>query len=154
MKTAVRLRQPAQITIPAGSKRRSSFADAWYQLTRNRVAVLSLAFLIALLLVALSADLLRNAGLIEGIDDQHRGSSLAAPMTCATRQPNQQPYPVGSPEFCFIFGADQLGRDVLSRTVYGARVSLAVAAIGATISLTLASSTESRPATTAAGSTT
>ncbi len=132
MKTETRS-APAIVT----NKRRSAFADAWYQLTRNRIAVLSLIFLIMLTVVALSADLMRGAGLIEGINDQHRGSSLSPPMTCATLQPNQRPYPAGSPEYCFIFGADQLGRDVLSRTIYGARVSLAVAAIGAVISMSL-----------------
>ncbi len=137
MKTEAANPQLVQVAAPTRLKRRSAYADAWYQLTRNRVAVASLIFLIALALVAISADQLRAAGLIEGIDDQHRGSSLAPPMTCALLQPNQRAYPPGSPEFCFIFGADQLGRDVLSRTIFGARVSLAVAAIGAIISLSL-----------------
>ena len=137
MKPEVRVSHTAQIIATTRTKRRSTFADAWYQLTRNRVAVVSLIFLVVLTFVAVSADQLRGIGLIEGIDDQHRGSSLAPPMTCATLQPNQRPYPSGSPEYCFIFGADQLGRDVLSRTVYGARVSMAVAAIGAIISLSL-----------------
>ena len=119
------------------AKPKSAFADAWYQLTRNRLALVSLVFIILLILLALSADLLRDARLIEGINDQHRGSSLALPMTCALVQPNQQPYPPGAPQYCFVFGADSLGRDVLSRTIYGARVSLAVALIGATISFSV-----------------
>jgi oligopeptide transport system permease protein len=123
--------------LPPASKPRGAFADAWYQLTRNRLAVLSLIFILLLILLALSADLLRQIGLIEGINDQHRGSSLAPPMTCALVQPNQQPYPPGAPQYCFVFGSDSLGRDVLSRTIYGARVSLAVALIGATVSFSV-----------------
>ncbi len=118
-------------------KKRTPLGDAWYQLTRNRMAVISLLFIVFLLVVALSADLLRNAGFIEGIDDQHRGSSMAPPLTCATLQLDQTPYPAGAPQFCFVFGADQLGRDVLSRTVYGTRVSLSVAVVGAVISLSV-----------------
>ena len=111
------------------------WSDAWYRLSRNGVAVVSMIFVIGLVVLALSADGLRAIGLIEGINDQHRGSSLSAPLTCATRQPNQQPYPPGAPQFCFVFGSDALGRDVLSRTVYGTRVSLAVALVGAILSL-------------------
>lgn len=116
-------------------KTRSALGDAWYQLSRNRLAVLGLIFVILLIGLAASADLLHNMGLIEGINDQHRGSSLAPPLSCATLQPNQQPYPAGAPQYCFVFGADALGRDVLSRTIFGTRVSLAVAVVGATMSL-------------------
>ncbi len=133
--TEVRARPAfASIAVKPPTRPRGSLADAWYQLTRNRLALLSLIFIILLIVVALSADVLRGIGLIEGINDQHRGSSLAPPMTCAVMQPNQQPYPPGAPQFCFVFGADALGRDVLSRTIYGTRVSLAVAMIGALIS--------------------
>ncbi|MEZ4672564.1 MAG: ABC transporter permease [Anaerolineae bacterium] len=128
--------QPAVLTDPEiAEKPRSGLAEAWLQLSRNRLALIGLAFIIVLIVVALSADLLRNTGLIEGINDQHRGSSLAPPLSCATLQPNQQPYPPGAPQFCFVFGADALGRDVLSRTIFGTRVSLAVALVGATLSL-------------------
>ncbi|MCL4248036.1 MAG: ABC transporter permease [Anaerolineae bacterium] len=116
-------------------KPRSAFADAWDQLVRNRAALASVVFIIGLLLLAISADWLRSIGLIEGINDQHRGSSLALPLSCATMQPNQTPYPPDEPQFCFLFGADSLGRDVISRTIYGTRVSFAVAFVGASLSL-------------------
>ena len=130
--------QPILLGHPdSARKTRSALGDAWYQLTRNRLAVFGLVFIIFLIVVAFSADLLTSSGLIEGINDQHRGSSLAPPLTCATLQPNQQPYPPGAPQFCFVFGADALGRDVFSRTIYGTRVSLAVAVVGATTSMIL-----------------
>ena len=116
-------------------KTRSQLADAWHRLTRNRFALVSLGFIILLILVALSADILRSVGFIEGINDQHRSSSLALPLTCAVFQPNQQPYPPGEPQFCFVFGSDSVGRDVLSRVIYGTRVSLLVALFGASISM-------------------
>lgn len=38
----------------------------------------------------------------------------------------------------FVFGADNLGRDLLSRILYGSRISLTIGFLGITISLTLA----------------
>ncbi|MEP6984028.1 MAG: ABC transporter permease [Chloroflexota bacterium] len=121
----------------SNTKRRTALGDAWYQLSRNKLAVFGLVFIIMLVVMAFSADLLRRTGLIEGINDQHRGSSLVPPLSCATLQPDQKPYPPGAPQFCFVFGSDALGRDVLSRTVYGTQVSLAVAVVGATSSMVL-----------------
>ena len=118
-------------------ERRSALGDAWYQLSRNRLAVFGLVFIILLIIMAFSADIFRSTGLIEGINDQHRGSSLVPPLSCATLQPDQKPYPPGTPQFCFVFGSDALGRDVLSRTVYGTQVSLAVAVVGATSSMVI-----------------
>lgn len=41
------------------------------------------------------------------------------------------------PSFRHLFGTDDLGRDVLSRTIYGARISLSVASIALSIALIL-----------------
>jgi oligopeptide transport system permease protein len=134
--TALNTARPVTLADPSVlPKAHSVFGDAWYQLSRNRMALVSLVFIAGLIGVALSADLLRGARLIEGINDQHRGSSLAPPLKCATVQPDLQPYPPGEPQYCFLFGADAIGRDVLSRTIYGTRVSLAVAVVGASISM-------------------
>jgi peptide/nickel transport system permease protein len=37
----------------------------------------------------------------------------------------------------YLLGTDRLGRDVLSRTIYGARVSLSIGLVGVTLALTL-----------------
>ena len=45
--------------------------------------------------------------------------------------------PVESGERVYLLGADRLGRDVLSRIIYGARVSMSIGLVGVTVSLLL-----------------
>ena len=53
----------------------------------------------------------------------------------------------------FLLGTDRLGRDLLSRIIYGARISLTIGLVGITISFMLGIIIAASPATTAAGST-
>jgi ABC-type dipeptide/oligopeptide/nickel transport system permease subunit len=94
-------------------KPRSPLQDAWIILLQNKVAVGSGIFLILLALAAIFAPLITP----QGIDEQ-------------TLKENYMP-----PGAKYLLGADQFGRDILSRTVFGARVSLSVAVVGAAISL-------------------
>jgi oligopeptide transport system permease protein len=96
-------------------KARSPWADAWRQLLRNRLAVGALAFILLLTIVAIAAPLIAPYG----YDETHFKDNYARPG-------NQ-----------YLLGADYLGRDLLSRTIYGARVSLSVAFVAATVSLVL-----------------
>ncbi len=115
-------------------KPRSPMGDAWRQLQKNKAAMISLAFIIVLIVMALTADLMHQAGWIDDYNTQHRGVGYAEPLTCANDDKDEDgvPDPV---QFCFVFGADELGRDLLSRTIYGTRVSLAVGFIGSGVSL-------------------
>src|SRR5258708_31104176 len=113
------------------TKARSPWADTWQQFSANRLAVLGLGVVILIIVVGVTADFWRRLGLIEDPTQQHQQTSMAQPMTCATD--NAQ----GTPEFCYLFGSDDLGRDMFSRTVYGTQVSLAVAVVGATVTITI-----------------
>lgn len=90
-------------------------ADAWRRLRRNRPAMAGLVYIVILVLVAIFAPVLAPADPYE----QELLSRLA---------------PVGAPSDItrtgtFILGADHLGRDILSRIIYGSRISLAVGLI-------------------------
>lgn len=83
---------------------RGLWSDAWRRLTANRAAV---AGLVVIVLIAASAVL----------------ADAIAPYPF-TQQDTARAYEGPSSEH--LLGTDQLGRDILSRLLYGARVSLAV----------------------------
>ncbi len=113
---------------------RSLTEDALYRLVRNKAAVVAIVIIAFLVLIALTADLMAQWGWIDHYATQHRGSSLAYPLECSTdlRTPDGEVSPV---QFCFLLGADRLGRDLLSRVIYASRISLAVGVVGALVSL-------------------
>ncbi|HEX3176975.1 MAG TPA: ABC transporter permease [Methylomirabilota bacterium] len=82
----------------------SLWRDAWRRLLRNKLAVAGGVVVIALVLVALGADVLAPYS--------YTKTNFGRLNESPTRD-----YPLGT---------DQLGRDMLSRMVYGARVSMLV----------------------------
>ncbi|WP_374713469.1 ABC transporter permease [Symbiobacterium terraclitae] len=106
---AVPLRQRAQAQVePAGRQPRT----AWHRLRQHKLAMAGLAFIILLIIVAILAPVLAPAD----PNKQDLFARLAKPGT---------PFDELG-EGKYWLGADQLGRDVLSRVIYGARISLLV----------------------------
>lgn len=107
-------------------KERSPWGDAFRQLMLNKVAVGSGIFIILLTILAfvLAPYVLYPPKInpVTGRPD--------IPYDRQTLQDNYSP-----PGEKYPLGADALGRDVLIRTIYGARVSLSVAFVAATVSL-------------------
>jgi ABC-type dipeptide/oligopeptide/nickel transport system permease subunit len=98
---------------------RTPWRLAWQRLRKDRVSMVSLGFILVLFLVAICAPLLTALiGHPPNYQYTTTGISLSG-------------IPVGPFHNGFILGADDLGRDVLSRIIYGSRVSLEVG-IGAT----------------------
>jgi peptide/nickel transport system permease protein len=83
-------------------KKKSRIRDIWHQLKKNKVAVVSLFVIIAIILVALLAPII-------------------APYPYDQQNPNESLSP---PSWKHLLGTDKLGRDVLSRLIYGSRQSL------------------------------
>jgi peptide/nickel transport system permease protein len=90
---------------------RSPWQLAWGRLRKDRVAIVSLIVIVLITLVAIFAGVIAHlAG--HGPGDQYPFVGL-----------DSFGLPKG-PSRTFLFGADDLGRDVLVRVAYGARVSL------------------------------
>ena len=92
--------------------------DVWRRFKKNRLAVLGLVFILFLGLVAIFADFIAP----------HDFAARPGGATGDFRSP---------PSSDFWFGTDTIGRDMFSRIVYGARVSLKIGLAATTIALTI-----------------
>jgi len=106
------------LTGPARSLR----ADAIRRLKKNKLAVAGLVWIIIVILVAITADLWAPYWL---------GDPVAIDSTTAAERM------LLSPSVDHPFGTDKLGRDVASRVVYGARVSLLVGVVAVAIAVAI-----------------
>ena len=121
--------QPAQEKISQAIAARGEWQEFWLRLRRDRLAIASASFLVLLTLLAfIGAPLaerltnhLSDAQSMEGLDVN--GIPLG-PMQYEVAADGVSPNPSG--EF-YILGTDRLGRDILVRLLYGARISLFVA---------------------------
>lgn len=98
--------QPQALIAP-GDKALQRASALWPRFARHRGAVAGLAVLVLLALFAVFADVIAAHGPAE----QARSAVLAPPWWSG-----------GTSEF--MFGTDELGRDILARVIYGARTSL------------------------------
>jgi ABC-type dipeptide/oligopeptide/nickel transport system permease subunit len=104
--------------VDAQIQGRTPLQLAWRRLRKDKMSMVCLGFVIFLCLVAIFAPLLTKlTGHPPNVQYSTTGLSI-------------YDQPVG-PSKLFLLGTDDLGRDVLSRIIYGARVSLEVG-IGAT----------------------
>jgi peptide/nickel transport system permease protein len=96
----------------------------WRRLRRDRVAMAALAFVVALAVVALLAPLVVKLLGVPGPDVRDRDAvdAFGTPLGPSADHP---------------LGVDDFGRDVLSRIVYGARLSLFVGVVATAIAVAL-----------------
>jgi peptide/nickel transport system permease protein len=87
--------------------------DVWRRFRRNRLAMVGLGFIVFMVLVALFAPLIAPY-------------SITGRDSGAFRE---------GPSLDHLFGTDPIGRDVFSRVVYGARVSLRIGFLATLITL-------------------
>ena len=101
---------------------RSPWQLFWRRLRSDRVAIVALGVIVVLVLAALLAPLVVKLAGAPGPNVQDRDAT------------DMFGTPIG-PGNGHVFGVDPLGRDVFSRTVYGARVSLLVGIVGTAIAV-------------------
>ncbi len=91
-------------------KQRSLWGDALWRLRRNKAAMLGLV------IIALAAIAAIFAPLISPYDPiiQHTSTANADPIFANTKYVNRD----------YLLGSDQLGRDILSRLIWSARISM------------------------------
>jgi peptide/nickel transport system permease protein len=95
---------------------RSPLALFWRRLRQDKVALVALGFIVLLIIVAIFAPLIVK---LFGAHPPNQQNSNALDEFGSAAAPGNG----------YIMGTDGLGRDVFSRTIYGARVSLEVAFI-------------------------
>ena len=115
--------------IPTLKKRASLVQDGIRRLVKNRAAVVGFSIILLLILSAIFAPLIA----IKSFEVQVLVDHNKVPTWVLSLFPTMKPYAEIST--AYPLGADNVGRDLFSRIVYGARVSLTVAFIGPLISL-------------------
>ncbi len=99
---------------------RSPLQLFWRRFRQDRVALASLAFIAFLVVLALAAPLVVKLLGLPGpsVQNPNLTNSFGSPL---------------GPSLAHPFGVDELGQDVMSRVIYGARVSLEVGILGTAI---------------------
>jgi peptide/nickel transport system permease protein len=99
---------------------RSPLALFWRRFRQDRVALVSLAFIASLIVLALAAPLVVDLLGLPGpyVQNPNLTDAFGSPL---------------GPSLAHPFGVDQLGQDVMSRVIYGTRVSLEVGILGTAV---------------------
>ncbi|HET6666153.1 MAG TPA: ABC transporter permease [Intrasporangium sp.] len=103
---------------------RSPWYLAWRRLRSDRVAMISLAVIVLVILMAVFAPV-TTALTGHGVNEQYRDIGLT---------PDGLPVP---PSRTFLLGTDDLGRDILVRIAYGARISLLVGVVATAMTVVI-----------------
>ncbi|NWG17925.1 MAG: ABC transporter permease [Chloroflexi bacterium] len=115
-------------------KGESLWVESWRRLRRNKAAVVGGIIILLNLLVSIFAPVIA----LKPYDKQVLVDNNAAPEWVTKVFPNMKPREEGgyvTVNNSYPLGADQLGRDMFSRIVYGTRVSLTVAFVGPLVSI-------------------
>ncbi len=96
-------------------KSRSYFQDVWFQYKKNKLAMVSLIFIIIMVLMAIFMPMFSRYS--------YDAQDLSNPNAL--------------PSMAHWFGTDKFGRDIFIRVMYGARISLSVGFAAAAINLVI-----------------
>ena len=140
MSTASSLQPSGAVVSPIAletKKPEGLWTGAARRLFRNRAAVIGLAIVIGLIFMAIFAPVVAPRGFSKQILDDQNAIPSWLPSVFTSVKASGSDGGYANVNDAYPFGADDLGRDILSRLVWGARISLSVAFIGPLVSLTL-----------------
>jgi len=106
--------------VSTAALRRQMLAEFWFYFSENRGAVIGLFVFLALVLIAVFAPLIAPHSPFE----QYRDAVLLPPSW------------MEGGSTTYLLGTDPVGRDILSRLIYGAQYSLFIGVFVTTLSLT------------------
>ena len=102
-----------KLRISSSLPKRSYWQDAWDRLKRNKAAIVGLVIIVFFVLLSVFANVIAPRNPLE----QNSGKKFLPPVF-------MDGYLNIASDPRFALGTDTLGRDVLSRVIYGSRVSL------------------------------
>ncbi len=108
-------------SVSAAPKPMTPLQEFWHYFKRNKGAVIGLVYVLVMFIIAIFANFIAP----HAPSDQFRDALLHPPV-----------WQDGG-SWKFIFGTDDVGRDILSRLMYGARLSLLVGCLVVVLSLIL-----------------
>ncbi|QEE46365.1 ABC transporter permease subunit [Rhizobium sp. WL3] len=106
--------------VSSAQMRRQMLAEFWFYFSENRGAVIGLVVFVALVLTAVFAGVIAPHSPFE----QYREAVLLPPAW------------LEGGNWSFVLGTDPVGRDILSRLIYGSQYSLFIGVFVTTLSLT------------------
>ncbi len=107
---------PALLTQVITRPPRSLWRDAWHRLLKNKAAVAGAIIILLFALVAIFSSVIAPHNPLKVTGGKSYLPPIFESQSGAGEKPDSQ----------FVLGTDNLGRDVLSRVMYGARVSMVV----------------------------
>jgi oligopeptide transport system permease protein len=123
------------LVLEEQKKGQGLWAEAFKRLRRNRMAVMGLIIITCLILCAIFADFLAPKPYDLQVLKDNNAIPSWLPYVFTTVRPAGSEGGYAKVNDAYAFGADYVGRDILSRLIYGTRISLAVAFVGPLMSL-------------------
>ena len=109
----------------------SSWADAWRRLKKNYVAMAAFGILALIVLFSFAGPYF----VPYTFEQEVRGSANLSPMQYSETE--LQKIAAGEKVFPHVFGTDMAGRDLMSRVMYGTRISLVIGVFASLIVLVI-----------------